>query len=219
MSDIRKDYQQAVDNLLKVQETIDNRLKLVEEKEKRWHELNKVMEERSKKAKTKITLDVGGKKFSCAKSTLLRFEGTYFHAMLTSDHWQPDEDGSYFIDRNPKYFGLILDYLRTGEIDLQHLESHEITKVEKDFDYFQLKFPTPPLDSKLLTFQFHRILIKWIGNQKRDLKLLYRGTRDGYHAADFHNKCNNKGATLIIIKSTNGFFVWWLYFSIVGVCG
>lgn len=31
-----------------------------------------------------------------------------------SGTWQPGEDGMYFIDRNPQYFQLILDYLRTG---------------------------------------------------------------------------------------------------------
>ena len=32
-------------------------------------------------------------------------------------------------------------------------------------------------------------------------QLLYRGTRDGFHANDFHSKCDNQGATLTIIKS------------------
>jgi len=203
MSELRKNYLQIVDDVLKVHEDIDERLKLVEEKEKQLAKLNVIMEERCKSAKTKITLDVGGKKFSSAKSTLLRFEGTYFHAMLSSDHWQPDEDGSYFIDRNPKYFGLILDYLRTGELNMKNLELHEVEQLEKDFDYFQLKFPSP-LDSNVLSFQLQQILIEWLGNQKRTLKLLYQGSRDGYRATNFHQKCENKGATITIIKSSSG---------------
>jgi hypothetical protein len=31
--------------------------------------------------------------------------------------------------------------------------------------------------------------------------LIYRGTRDGFKAKDFHKKCEKIGATLIIIKS------------------
>ena len=31
--------------------------------------------------------------------------------------------------------------------------------------------------------------------------MIYRGTRDGFKAKDFHGKCDNKGATLIIVKS------------------
>ena len=36
------------------------------------------------------------------------------------------------------------------------------------------------------------------------LSLLYRGSRDGFGGADFHAKCNEKGATVMIVKSTEG---------------
>jgi len=39
-------------------------------------------------------------------------------------------------------------------------------------------------------------------NQK--CQLLYRATRDGFRAADFHSKCDNQSNTLVLIKSTNG---------------
>ncbi len=31
--------------------------------------------------------------------------------------------------------------------------------------------------------------------------MIYRGSDHGFKAVDFHNKCDDKGATLIIIKS------------------
>ncbi len=31
--------------------------------------------------------------------------------------------------------------------------------------------------------------------------MIYRGSWDGFKAKDFHGKCDNKGATLIIVKS------------------
>ena len=34
--------------------------------------------------------------------------------------------------------------------------------------------------------------------------LIYRASRDGFEAAKFHSKCDNKPNTLIVIKSTNG---------------
>ena len=33
------------------------------------------------------------------------------------------------------------------------------------------------------------------------MKLIFRGSRDGFKSEVFHLKCNNKGATLIFIKS------------------
>ena len=35
----------------------------------------------------------------------------------------------------------------------------------------------------------------------KGLKLIYRGSRDGFKAIDFHTKCDNQGPTISIIKS------------------
>jgi hypothetical protein len=59
----------------------------------RWRELQKELEDNSSNAKQRITLNVGGKVFQTAKANLLRFENTYFHAMLGSGQWKPEEDG------------------------------------------------------------------------------------------------------------------------------
>ncbi len=34
--------------------------------------------------------------------------------------------------------------------------------------------------------------------------LLYRGSRDGWNADDFHFRCDNKGATVTLYKIKNG---------------
>src|SRR5207248_10896273 len=42
-----------------------------------------------------------------------------------------------------------------------------------------------------------------INNNPYDFNLLYRASRDGYTAAAFHEKCDNKGATIVIAKIKN----------------
>jgi len=37
------------------------------------------------------------------------------------------------------------------------------------------------------------------------LELLYRASRDGWRGQDFHSRCDNKGATVTVIKCTGGF--------------
>ena len=37
------------------------------------------------------------------------------------------------------------------------------------------------------------------------LKLLYRDSRDRWKTSDFHAKCNDKGATITVIRSSDGF--------------
>ena len=44
----------------------------------------------------------------------------------------------------------------------------------------------------------------WLGS-RRMRELLYRASRDGWRAADFHRHCDNKSATLTVVRCTDGF--------------
>ena len=46
-------------------------------------------------------------------------------------------------------------------------------------------------------------LREWLGNDY-DMKLLYRASEHGYTAKSFHDYCDDKGPTLIIIKRSEG---------------
>ena len=39
-----------------------------------------------------------------------------------------------------------------------------------------------------------------------ETKLLFRASRDGFSAADFHRMCDNKGPTLVLVKTTGGYY-------------
>jgi len=61
---------------------------------------------------------------------------------------------------------------------------------------------TGGFDSKLIKSTDFETLYKWINNGKKvTLDLLYRGTKDGFDAADFHSKCDKKGPNLVVCKS------------------
>lgn len=51
---------------------------------------------------------------------------------------KPEEDGSYFIDRNPKLFAIILEYLRTGKLYVKHLDSEQLIALKEELDYYQI---------------------------------------------------------------------------------
>ncbi len=51
----------------------------------------------------------------------------------------------------------------------------------------------------------NNLICNWINKEKSfKFKLLYKGTEDGDTYEFFHNKCDNKGPTISIIKSTDG---------------
>ena len=75
-------------------------------------------------------------------------------------------------------------------------------------NYTQIyKIKTKNIDSLILNEtekgdEFLNILSEWIGY--KEIELLYRGTRDGSDSSTFHNKCDNKGPNICLIKNEKG---------------
>jgi len=71
----------------------------------------------------------------------------------------------------------------------------EIKKVKTNIDSLILK------ESNRVD-EFIRKIYEWSGYN--NMKLLYRGTRDGMTNTNFHNKCNNQGPTISLFKNDKG---------------
>jgi len=70
-----------------------------------------------------------------------------------------------------------------------------------------IKFQTNKLviDSKILTNKQKIKLMQWAPKgMRRRWKRIYRASKDGFAAATFHQKCDGKGPTLIVIQSNLG---------------
>jgi AAA+ superfamily predicted ATPase len=64
-----------------------------------------------------IQLNIGGRPFTTTSGTLLARGANYFSGLLSGNYKATvDQDGSFFIDRNPDYFVCILEFLRTGKL-------------------------------------------------------------------------------------------------------
>ena len=67
-----------------------------------------------------IKLNVGGREFTTTRSTLMADQNSLLSKMVeqTDGSATKVHDGAYFIDRSPKYFEIILNFLRSGEIEV-----------------------------------------------------------------------------------------------------
>jgi len=65
----------------------------LDEKEKKQLEMEQRAQENCERKTDIIKLNVGGKYFETSKENLLQHEDTYFHALLSNDHWKPRSDG------------------------------------------------------------------------------------------------------------------------------
>ena len=54
--------------------------------------------------------------------------------------------------------------------------------------------------------EFDQELVKsWLNNRNFKSELLFRKSRDGSTPKDFHDKCDNKGITIVFIETTKGY--------------
>lgn len=92
----------------------------------------------SKDPNTIITINVGGKRFETHLKTLKR-QPNFFSAMFSGNfNITPSNDGSYFIDRNPRYFELILDFLRKTTVNILGMEPRELMDFKDEAEYYQI---------------------------------------------------------------------------------
>ncbi len=145
--------------------------------------------------------------------------GSMLHAMFSGRFdTKPSEDGSYFIDRDGTHFRYFLSYLRTGQLIVPEdkivrkelLAKAEFYQVEGIIKTLTRKLqPRPFEDSVIISLDQRKALINWL-KETRALtnasdKLLYRASRDGWTAANFHSCCDNKGPTVTVVKSTGNY--------------
>jgi len=204
---IKTRYTVAIHEILDLSNSIEKRMLELENKERIMLELEKRIEENAAKAKQKIKLDIGGKTFTTSKTTLLAIPNTYFYSMISSGKWSPDEDGVYFIDRNPKHFDRILDLLRTSELNTEGLSSLEWKKLESDLDYYQIPIPKsliPKLDwDKHFCGKYITISDRFVSRSSDSLINCWHGVLGNSSVSKFKLRLVCRGITMVGFASHN----------------
>ena len=133
---------------------------------------------------------------------------------------KPGEDGSYFIDRDGTHFRYILNYLRNGQLIVpkeemlrireELLAEAEFYQVEGIIEQLKAKAISMFKDSMILSSDQRETLVNWLKESQAITndsdKLLYRASRDGWAASNFHSCCDNKGPTVTVVKNGNYIF-------------
>ena len=235
MNYAKKAKEEMDKHMHKVKEEMDKQSKNLEERTKELEEREKNFEETKKEVSSKyalqgeiLELNISGKKFTTLQSTIKKYPESMLGAMFSGRFpILKDQKGRSFIDRPSKRFSVILTWLQTGG-KLRIPKGIEIEEIEEELNYFGLfeeAFPSkrkqaakevkvakegnpvPLIDSKIVgeNEKHQKKLQEWYLPEGKKMKLLYRGTRDGFKASDFHGHCDGKeGGTLTIIKTTKG---------------
>ena len=131
----------------------------------------------------------------------------------------------YFVEYNKniiydicKYPDIIWEYIDTKDISEESLKQFDDdTELLNDLDAIHckdsvirvkisrccLKNPSELLpDTQIVNKQYDSYLREWAGDYK--WRLIYRASEHDYTAKSFHEYCDDKGPTLIVIKSSEG---------------
>ena len=166
---------------------------------------------------TNVKLNVGGHHFTTSLQTLTRDPNSMLAAMFSGKFpMEPHGDGAFFIDRDGTHFRFILNYLRTGKLTFPE-GATALAEFKEEADFYQIQGILDELDdtrlkSEILTDEEHRsILVSWLPpkgeiGRRRRYRLLFRASRDGFSAATFHSKCDDKGPTITIVQSGDNKF-------------
>lgn len=139
MTDLHTKLQKGTNEILEASELVREQLKVLDERLACWDSIQNRIKKAKNNSNKKVVLDVGGKRFATRPSTLMKYETSYFTALLLNEELK-DEDGSFFIDRNPKLFGVLLDFLRTDKLDFEPCKVN-MTKLREEFEFYSVPFP------------------------------------------------------------------------------
>ena len=176
-----------------------------------------------------VKLNVGGHIFETSLQTLTKGAPNSMLAAMFSGKFdlKPAEDGAFFIDRDGTHFRFILNFLRTGTLTLPE-DATVFEEVMKEANFYQIQelvdalerpydptqSPIPGLkvaelfgESMIVITEEHRNALRgFLPSGCENWHLLFRASRHGFKAQNFHSRCDNKGPTVTIVQSGDYIF-------------
>ena len=83
-----------------------------------------------------VNFNVSGRLFTTKLKTLLNVRDTFFYKMVHSGEFNMKE--TIELDRNPKFFLMVLDYLRFRNIDVKRLNKDDKADLRFEAQYFEI---------------------------------------------------------------------------------
>ena len=144
---------------------------------------------------------------------------TNHFTVLDYEVYRIDYENRDNINKLCKYPDIIWEYIQTKEITNESLK-----RIDNDIEFMNdldtiycddcttrlkltkgiLRNPSEYLvNTQIVDKQYDQYLREWLGKHYK-WKLLYRASEHNYSAYSFHKCCNDKGPTLIVIKSSGG---------------
>lgn len=136
--------------------------------------------------KEKIKFDCRGTIFTAKKENLMFYEDSALAILLSGNHYITMENDAIQVDRNPRIFKFLIEFLENGRKVPEVTEENGdfITCLKDEFIFWAI--PVPIYNSLVLSDPDDRLFVQDELVEGRDLKLLYRATKHKFRAKYFH---------------------------------
>jgi hypothetical protein len=136
---LKKDLLNTILNLENLTLKFENEIKELQRRESEWDEVNQKTEKflnKNIKNYPVIKINVGGKLFATKLETLLSVKNTLFFKLILCEKF--DLTKEIFIDRSPRFFSVILDYLRYKKISFERFSETELIDLKYEADFYEI---------------------------------------------------------------------------------
>lgn len=136
MENLKAEIYEKKDKLDKIEKQLEEQIAALAEKENAYQELcskaDKIKEERGEEL---VNINVSGRLFTTKLKTLFNVRDTFFYKLVLSGF---DTKETLEFDRNPKFFLMILDYLRYRKLDVRRLNTDDKADLRFEAQYFEV---------------------------------------------------------------------------------
>jgi hypothetical protein len=156
---------------------LDESVTELTEKQKKWKEMDDLAEKILKENDEKIVwFNVCGKKFATKLDTLLTTRDTLFYKIITSGRF--DISREIFFDRNPRYFSILLDFLRYKKFNIKRYSKDELEDIRIEANFFEITEILDILEDNSLSIDFISVEHSGLYNSDEKIETLLRYLKD-----------------------------------------
>lgn len=137
MSNLRLDLLDIKQRLISIENNLAQKSKIIEEREKKWNHIDKVISNLRNRNEKLFDLNIGGTLFTASESTLMKEKNSLFYKMISQGSLKSNQE--IFFDRSPISFPHILDYLRKGEFDYKPFKKIQLMEIQKDAEFYGIE--------------------------------------------------------------------------------
>jgi hypothetical protein len=125
------------DKLEFIEHDLESKLLKLHIRENTWRIMEDHIEDIRNNQHNIVALNIGGKLFATRKETLLSPKDSLFCDIIQSNRFKLDKE--IFIDRDPKLFPYILEFLRSGNINFKRFNQENKDALLREAEYYGIK--------------------------------------------------------------------------------